>query len=68
MTMATEAKRQANRRYDDKNTRQYHLKLNLKTDADIIEHLSKQSSMQGYLKDLIRADIERKKADSLSNR
>ena len=66
--MATEAKRQANRRYDDKNTRQYHLKLNLKTDADIIEHLSKQSSMQGYLKDLIRADIERKKADSLSNR
>ena len=66
--MATEAKRQANRRYDDKNTRQYHLKLNLKTDAEIIEHLSKQSSMQGYLKDLIRADIERKKADSLSNR
>ena len=66
--MATEAKRKANRRYDDKNTRQYHLKLNLKKDADIIEHLSKQSSMQGYLKDLIRADIERLKADSLSNR
>ena len=54
--MATEAKRKAIRKYDAANTRQIHLKLNLKTDADILEHLGKQESIQGYIKGLIRAD------------
>lgn len=39
--------------------RRYALKYNIHTDADIIEHLSKQPSMQGYIKRLIREDIER---------
>ena len=54
----TEAQKKATKKYDATNTRQYHLKLNLKTDADIIQWLDKQDSMQGYIKDLIRADME----------
>lgn len=45
------------RRYDDNNTRSYHIKLNYKTDADIIEKLQSVPSMQGYIKELIRNDI-----------
>ena len=56
--MATEAIRRAVRKYDESHTRQYHLKLNLKHDADIIEHLSKQSSIQGYIKSLVRNDMK----------
>ncbi len=55
--MATEAKRRASRKYDDANTRQLHLKLNIKTDADILAQLDRQDSMQGYIKELIRKDI-----------
>lgn len=57
--MATEAQRRATVKYDAKNTKQYHLKLNLNTDADIIEWLDQQPSMQGYIKELIRKDMGR---------
>ena len=53
----TDAKRAAIQRYDAANTRQIHLKLNLNTDADIIEHLKEQKSIQGYIKELIRRDM-----------
>ena len=53
----TEAKRQAIKRYDAKSTRQIHLKLNLNTDADILEHLDQQENVQGYIKELIRNDM-----------
>ena len=45
-------------RYDKKNTKRVQLKLNTKTDADILEHLSKVGNKQGYIKNLIRADIK----------
>ena len=32
--------------------------MNKKTDADIIAHLEQQDSKQGYIKRLIRQDIE----------
>jgi hypothetical protein len=58
-TMATtEARKRANKKYDDAHTKQYHLKLNLKTDADIIDRLTKQGSAQGYIKELIREDMK----------
>ena len=57
--MATESQKRAVQKYDAKNTKQYHLKLNLTTDADIIAALERQESMQGYIKALIRADIEK---------
>ena len=57
--MATEAIRRAVRKYDAANTKQVHLKLNRKTDAEIIEHLDKQNNVQGYIKDLIRQDMRK---------
>ena len=54
----TEAKRKAIQKYDSANTKQYHLKLNVKTDAVIIEQLSQVDNVQGYLKELIREDID----------
>ena len=42
--------------YDKANTRRINLKLNNKTDADIIAALEAQENIQGYLKLLIRAD------------
>ena len=56
--MATsKARKAATRRYDEKNTRQIMLKLNLKTDADILEKLDSVENRQGYIKELIRRDI-----------
>lgn len=57
--MASEAQKQAVRKYDDKNTKQFHLKLNLKTDADIIIWLKNLKNVQGYIKHLIRQDMKR---------
>lgn len=45
-------------KYDAKNTTQFKMKLNLKTDADILEWLSKQSNKQGTVKALIREKIK----------
>jgi len=46
-------------RYDAKNTIQIKMKLNLTTDADIIEKLKEVENKQGYIKQLIRDDIGR---------
>lgn len=55
--MATEAQRRAVKKYDASNTVQFHLKLNVNTDAEIIEKLKTVENVQGYLKNLVRADI-----------
>lgn len=44
-------------RYDAQNTLQVALKLNRKTDSDIIQKLEAQPNKQAYMKALIRADI-----------
>ena len=44
-------------KYDKANTTQIRMKLNLKTDADILEKLESVGNKQGYIKALIRADI-----------
>lgn len=46
-------------RYDASNTKQIRLKLNIKTDADILEKLESVGNKQGYIKSLIRADIDK---------
>lgn len=48
-------------KYDANNTRKFGLKLNKKTDKEIIEKLESVDSIQGYIKSLIRADIEKDK-------
>ena len=57
--MATEAQIRAQVKYDAANTRQVHLKLNLRTDKDVLARLDEVPCKQGYIKRLIRADIER---------
>lgn len=47
-------------RYRKGHIRQISLSLNKIHDADIIAHLEKQHNMTGYLKRLIREDIQKK--------
>ncbi len=51
----------ARAKYDKDHTTQVSLKLNLRTDQDIIKWLWSKPSKQGAIKKLIRADIERNK-------
>lgn len=46
-------------RYDASHTVQIKMKLNRKTDADILAKLDAVGNKQGYIKRLIRADMER---------
>lgn len=55
--MATEAQIKAQRKYDAEHTRQVHLKLNIRTDDDVLEKLDSVPNKQGYIKELIRADL-----------
>lgn len=58
----SEASKRASQKYDANNTIQVKLKLNIKTDADIIEQLTYVADLpggkQGYIKKLIRKDLE----------
>lgn len=45
--------------YDRKNTVRLSLKLNVRTDEDIIQWIRTQKSMQGTIKRLIREEIAR---------
>jgi hypothetical protein len=56
----TPAQKRAKAKYDENNTIQVKLKLNLKTDKDIIEALERSENKQGYIKELIRADLQKK--------
>lgn len=52
-------KTEYNEEYDKANTIQIKLKLNIRTDKDILNKLSSVPSKQGYIKQLIRADMNR---------
>lgn len=56
--MTTEAQKRANAKYDKANTKQIVLKLNIKTDADILARLEEVENKQGYIKQLIREDVK----------
>ena len=56
----TEAQKRAQKKYDEahrKDFRIVNLKLNREADADIIAKLEASRNIQGYIKNLIRADI-----------
>ena len=63
----TPAKRKAIKKYDQNNTKRISLKLNLKTDADILEKLKSAGNVQGYIKALIREDMAEQMARGLRN-
>lgn len=56
-------------RYNKVNTIQVSLKLNKKTDADVIARLNEMESKRGYIIDLIREDMEyeRRQNESRAN-
>ena len=47
----------AQQKYDATNCRFYHMKFNLKTDADVIRKLDSVPSKQDYVRKLIRNDL-----------
>lgn len=55
----TDAVRRAQAKYDKANTRQYILKLNKKTDAELIAFLDALENRSGTLKQLIRDHLDR---------
>jgi hypothetical protein len=61
MLMASEAKIRANNKFNKANTRMVSLRLNYNTDADIIKRLDEVDSKMGYIKKLIRKDMQTKK-------
>ena len=53
------AKGEAKARWDKENTVMVTMKLNKNQDAEIIAKLESVDSKQGYIKQLIKADIEK---------
>ena len=62
--MTTDAMKRATAKYDAANTKRVSLKLNVKTDADILAALGSEANVQGYLKELVRDDLARKRTDA----
>ena len=61
MKITTAAHRRANAKYDAAHTVQIKMKLNTTTDADILAKLESVTNKQGYIKELIREDIEKER-------
>lgn len=57
--MDSEAERRAKVRYQKKVMRQVSLKLNMNQDKELIDKLDMVENVQGYIKELIRQDIEK---------
>lgn len=47
--------------YEKENLRQIRLKINRKTEPELLEWIEKQENIQGYIKSLILEDMEREK-------
>lgn len=56
--MSTKAEIKAINKFNKEKTKSVQLRLNLKTDKDIIKKLDSVPSKMGYIKQLIRKDIE----------
>ena len=59
MKKTSDAQKRAVAKYDAANTKSHLLKLNKKTDADIIAFLEQQPNKLAYLKKLIREDMQK---------
>lgn len=59
--MTSKAKLKANEKYLKANTKIVSLRLNYNTDADIIQKLDEVDSKMGYIKRLIRKDLQTQK-------
>lgn len=59
MKKTSDAQKRAVAKYDAENTKSFLLKLNKKTDADIIAFLENQPNKMGYIKHLIRNNMQK---------
>lgn len=60
--MASEAQKKAQREYSRRSRdkfKVYTLKLNKESDVDVIDKLASVDNMQGYIKNLIREDMNK---------
>lgn len=55
-----QSKYAAQDRYNKLTRRRYVINLNKNTDQDIIDHLDQLDNVQGYIKELIRANVNKK--------
>ena len=58
-----DCRNKAQSKYDKKNTIGFYMKLNIRTDIDIIHWLWRQRSKQGAIKQLIREAIARENTE-----
>lgn len=56
---STDAQIRASAKYNKENVKMIVLHLNITTDKDILDYLAKKDNKTGYVKDLIRADMEK---------
>lgn len=56
--MRSEARKKSQARFDAQNTKRYTLKLNKRTNAELIELLDSAESQQGLIKQALREYIE----------
>lgn len=61
--MTSEAKKRSKARFDKLNTKHFGMKLNLRTDQDIMARFEEVGSVQTYIKRLIREDMAREKEE-----
>ena len=59
--MAPKTKSEIQWKYDRANTTRVSIKLNNKTDEDIIQYLASLENKQGYIKELIREDMKKQR-------
>lgn len=62
-TMTSEAKKKSKARFDSQNTLHFGIKLNKRTDKEIIELLQSVESKQGLIRDALRREVERRKGN-----
>ena len=59
--MDKEQKKAYDIEYQRQNVKRIPFDLNLSTDKDILDHLATKTNRNGYIKALIRADIEKER-------
>lgn len=57
--MSPKTKSEIQWKYDRANTTRVSIKLNNKTDEDIIQYMASLENKQGYIKELIREDMKK---------
>ena len=59
-TYTKEAHQRAAKKFEKEKTKQFPIRLNVNTDADVITFLESLENKRGYILNLIRADMDRR--------